>query len=688
MSHLRGPRNRLAGLLLLLVAACSGNTPVLERIVLRLDASYFEPGPRDPHHPVAKIGRQAREVIHAPKRIFEVYEARAIFRHGLFRMHVELPQAVRALPEEAFVLSVRPLPGKASQWTPETLLTPYLRLEKGWRLLRDAGDPGHAIVELQQQPQDRGTSLNVRLEAFASSPAQLESRPFDLDDGSVFEMGYGVVPGRRRVRGEVRFVADLSCDGRAPLSLLSDAVASQDEDSHWHDVRVPVPQGGAQCRLHLQAGHGSDAGGASVWAVPRIYASQHTTEPELWNVVLISLDTLAADHMSIYGYSRETMPRLTELLARRGTVFENAITTFPRTDRAHLSLFTSLYPSALPHRPDYLAPEAPVRTLAEALRDAGFDTAAVTEDGLVAGARGFWFGFDHFTERHTVGGKASETFADGIHWLRKFQQRRFFLFLHTYEVHGPYHVPREYEGLFRELDPGQLPANRPRQPQKIAERYDDYDRMIRETDDIVAVFLEELERLGLAQRTLVILLSDHGESYKEHGALGHGYTGHREELHVPLILRGPGIPAERRVETNVSLVDVAPTLLQILGLPALPHAQGVSLTSQFGLRPVALERPIYFEWLRGGVGIRSGVFKWMRPGKARIGTLYDRGHDPWEKHPLTGRSALRRRLRDQVQRYRKRSTELAGTLETVDFSDFQAVDPELLEVIRGLGYVE
>jgi arylsulfatase A-like enzyme len=329
-----------------------------------------------------------------------------------------------------------------------------------------------------------------------------------------------------------------------------------------------------------------------------------------------------------------------------------------------------------------------VQTLAEALRDASFDTAAITEGGLLAGARGFWFGFDRLVERHTIGGEAKQTFADGMRFLRRYQSRRFFLFLHTYETHGPYHVPPEYNDLFRGEDPTEVPAIRPTNPKRRSEKYDQYDRMIRETDDIMAEFLSELQRLRLSERTLVVLLSDHGEAHWQHGTQGHGYTSHREELHVPLILRGPGVPVGRRVDVIASLVDVAPTILDLLGLPPLRQGQGVSLKSSLHGDATPETRAIFFEWFNSSVGVRSGPFKLMLSGPAAREVLYHVEDDPWEKSPLPGMPRVRERLRQRIESYKRDSAQIAQSFEVQEFSEPESVDTEMLDVIRGLGYID
>ncbi len=654
-----------------------------------MDASMFGQEPGAPHQPVVMIGSEAREVVHDPERILAVYVGHVVFEGGLFAHRLELPQASGDIPDGAFVLSVRRAKkGASGVIEPEIVGYPYAEIKEGWRIARDAARPKQATLELDETPEDRGKWVSLRLEAFAPSPALLASRPFDLPANAVIELAYGLThPGSLAGKGPIRFSAAVHCSGAPARELLSEVIDPERAPGHWHEARLIVEGKGGRCTLHLSSADQAVVGGGPVWAAPRIYAGTRRAGLDLPNVVLISLDTLAADHMSAYGYVRETTPQIDRMLVREGLTFTDVSTTFPRTDRAHLGLFTGLYPSALPD-PRFLASETPVQLLAEALRDAGFDTAAVAEGLLVAGARGFWFGFDRFIERHPVGGKAEATFADGIRFLHRLRQRRFFLFLHTYETHGPYHVPSEYQALFNDEAADQRPATRPNYQERLASKYDDYDRVIRKTDDIVAGFLEALEELGLAERTLVILLSDHGEAYAEHGAIGHGNSAHREELRVPLILRGPGVPVDRRVPVIASLVDVSPTLLDMLELPPLRHAQGESLLPTFNGASAAGDRTIYFEWLNSGLGVRRGPFKLMLP-RSGAGRLYHVVDDPWEKKPLAGRPALRRRLREDAQRYKREAIRVAEDLESVPFSEPDILrNEDLRDLLRAIGDVE
>src|SRR5712692_8517641 len=180
---------------------------------------------------------------------------------------------------------------------------------------------------------------------------------------------------------------------------------------------------------------------------------------------------------------RPTSPAIDARLIAQGTSFDDVSTTFPLTNVAHLSLFTGLYPESEPGRVG-VATESPVLMLAEIFRDAGFDTAAFTEDALLAGVFGFWHGFDRFTERPFVGAaRGRDTFRDGAAFLRIDGRRPFFLFLHTYKVHSPYEFGPASAPLFSDPAAWTQPGMDGEVPVEHRAKVDAYDRAIREADE-------------------------------------------------------------------------------------------------------------------------------------------------------------------------------------------------------------
>jgi arylsulfatase A-like enzyme len=673
------------------------SAPEIERVAARLGSEDFGVADAPYHGAVAQIGDEARPVIVAPERVPVALGLGLLASDGEVRLEVALPEGTRDLPAGSFAASVQRLPMPIR--LPDSAFADFARtlfarqLEHGWRLERAPGDPARATLVYTPPAEDLSARIgpvyfNLRLEALLPPPAELASRPFPVPPGGHLELGYGLLvrAGAEDV-SPVRFTARLAC-GEDETELFARTVDPRAE-SGWHDVRFPLPEGPSACRLSLAAAAAAGGGPPRgvVWAVPRVSERDRRDDR---NLILVSLDTLRADHLSGYGYARATSPNLDAQMIARGTTFTEVISTFPQTDAAHLSLFTGLYAEAQPGR-GRLAPSSPLPLLTERLRDAGLETAAFTEDALIAGFFGFWFGFDRFVERsfrEEERGRA--TFDDGLRFVREHRDRRFFLFLHTYKTHDPYVASEPYRELFTDADEWAESPPAPGVPPRHRDLVDAYDRTIREADDLIAELLAELEELGLAERTIVVVLSDHGESFGEHGATGHGFSGFQEQLRVPLVLRGPGIPAGLRVDTPASLVDVAPTLLEVLGIESLPAAQGISLAPALRGEPLSGERPLFFSWLQdGAAGVRRGPWKYLRSDLEPTSKVYDLERDPGERKPLRERTQFHPIAEELLRDQRGRSESLRATLGHPDSSPAQPPLSEHMEKsLRALGYIE
>lgn len=517
-------------------------------------------------------------------------------------------------------------------------------------------------------------ALNITLNKIIPAPPELTSEWFDVSAGARLEVEYGLRYPKQLSEGEaVSFTTKVECED---VGMVENTTGTaQRESSGWHAATLDLPEG-RRCRVHLEHEGPSRAG--ATWGVPRIMSVPVATEPKRPNVILISLDTLRADHLSSHGYGRKTTPVIDSMFGAGGTMFTNAHSTYPLTNVAHLGLFTSLYPAALPSLGG-LEANHPTATLAERFRDHGYRTAAFTEDALLGGNFGFWFGFDHYVEhRFQKYGRGEATFADGLEFLRQHGDAPFFLFLHTYKTHDPYITSPEYEDLFGEgtatVATDVPPENR--------DSIDAYDRTIREVDDQLGTFLEGVERLGLSDETIVVVVSDHGEAFGEHGVSGHGKTGHQEQLRVPFLLRGPGISAGQTIDLPVSLVDVGPTILALTGLPPAEGVQGRSLVP--ALRGETLEpKPLLFGWLGNGIGLRSGDWKLMIRGEQT--ELFDLAADPSETTPVEG--GPRDEIKAEFDAVRFESAQIRKRLKSIDQTEAPAISNETRESLEALGYL-
>jgi arylsulfatase A-like enzyme len=441
------------------------------------------------------------------------------------------------------------------------------------------------------------------------------------------------------------------------------------------------------------------------------------------NVVLVSIDTLRADRLGGYGHVRPTSPTIDHRLAAAGVVFERCLSQSPKTTPSHMTMLTSLYPCV--HGVSLWEGTGPgpvlnpaVHTLAEVLKNAGYATGAFTGRGHVHRSRGFGQGFDVYRHRRPYGrevqGRPREL-EEALAWMSRNRARKFFLFFHTYAVHDPYLPPREhldafddgdYQGglrqVIRELRDGVRDWEEAHQafwdavdttdPGAVRFLEQLYDGAIRHADaTIVGALLDRIDELSLAAETLVVLTSDHGEAFGEHGRFLHGDL-HVETLHVPLILRFPGrLPAATRVRTPVRLLDLMPTILELVDLPAPPGIQGRSLVPLIAAsEPTRQEEVVTSEFNDGRTdgrfeSIRRGGLTYIVDGQRE--QLFDHERDPQERRDLARErvmelEGLRKQLASWQAECRRLGRELGPGTETV------APDARTLEQLRALGYVE
>jgi len=657
--------------------------------------------------PLATIDRDTRPVLRDWPEL-RIYDERSfpLPPDGRLPLRIPVPPALRGefpLVLEAFV-----------QGNPR--LDRYRREFAGAVAIQGSGDEARLEVEMRIDPRRawraRGApataSAYVTARPLPASPA-IEVVNAEIPPGAVLDLSLGILEAAWG-QGPVAFRVLACARPDACASLFEETLDPEaPERGRWRERRIALDaQQGQRVELRFEARPTTSAWSLPLWGDPTLLRPEARSADEL-DLLLVSIDTLRADHLPSWGYPRDTAPFLAALAAR-GTLFEQAIAPAPSTTPSHMSLFTALQPSvhgllgnaALGSLPDGL------RTLAELLRREGFATAAVTEGGGLALHLGFERGFDRYVENpvpipHRPGLQAPVSFDAGLRWLRAHRDRRSFLFLHTYEVHGPYRAPDAYAALFTQTPPGLEPPPGLRPHQRPVH----YDREIRFVDDELRRLLTALEAEGRLARTLLVLTSDHGEEFLEHGWIGHGATLPEEVLRVPLLLVGPGIPAGRRISQPVGLVDLAPTLLELLGAPPLPEAMGRSFASL--LRNAQPPRnsdahPIFSEtWFEAGFGaegpkpvsqpsyaVRVGSRKLvrLRDGEGFRYAYYDLAADPSEQRDLYASDpAAAADLRALLDAYPTRVTRLRAALTAERAAD-GSLDPERESQLRALGYLE
>lgn len=396
-------------------------------------------------------------------------------------------------------------------------------------------------------------------------------------------------------------------------------------------------------------------------------------------VVLISIDSLRADRCTPYGHRSETAPgeETTPFLARmarEGATFENASAASPWTLPSHVTLLSGMHPRehGVRTRKQRIADD--LELVSGRFRAAGYHTAGFFSGPFLHNVWGFGHGFETYKpgvaylssreagEQLAAAGKSDEV--EGIHatshedaecaegvvgealgWLEKGDRWRepFFLFLHLWDPHYDYHPPAEYRARFLPDDDRSVVGD---EFMKEGVELTDalkrdllalYDAEIRYTDDWIARLFARFEEWGIGDDVILMVVSDHGDEFLEHGNRGHHLTLYEEVMHVPMLLRAPGLaPAGARVSGSVSLADAAPTLLDLAGVGAWPERSGASLRPLLGGGPggttvrMDLLRPTKRIQL---IGWREGAQKLVYDAAARSSAVFDLAADPAEREP-------------------------------------------------------
>jgi hypothetical protein len=545
----------------------------------------------------------------------------------------------------------------------------------------DPGDPRPAA----------GASIVAQLTPLpALATRDVVGKPITVPPGSVLAFGVGIEP---LVAGDgalaVEFRVAVEADGRDDVvwrTVLDPGTRAADRG--WTDARVPLDAfAGRTVRFRFSTAPADPKrSGTSlpVWADPAVLAPGPAYAE---SVVLISLDTLRAKSVGTYGSARPTTPEL-DRFGAEGVVFDAAYTPAPHTLPAHVSTFTGDYLRTHGINSPLKALPPAVETLTEHLRAAGYETAAFTEDGFVMPGVGIQRGFATYRENtspnlHEPLGQAAATFKNGVGWLSHHRDQPTFLFLHTYQVHFPYTPPAPYDTAFEPIDTytDLGPRDRLR-----------YEQEARYLDDEVRALLDAIDGLGLGVRTLVVVMGDHGEEFLEHGQRMHGFALYDESTHVPLMMRLPGvIPAGGRVAVPVSLVDIAPTVLDLVGARPLVGIDGTSLVPLLGGTRAEWTRTAVF-----GEAYSSLVARRSDLASARLSTIhcifytrlgtsecFDPTLDPDEYHPLRGDSP------SMIAARRQAATYLAITpIPPITVTADSTSSKEREEKLRALGYVQ
>ena len=405
-------------------------------------------------------------------------------------------------------------------------------------------------------------------------------------------------------------------------------------------------------------------------------------------MLLISADTLRYDHVGANGYGRDTTPNI-DALAAEGVNFSRAYTHAPSTASSHTSVLSSLYPSVHKVREHGQELDQNVVTLPESFQAAGYATAAFTQLNGPTYRQGFeTYVFLKRPDRDKLG-----DLSPVIDWLDQPRDAPFFLFLHSYDVHLPYDPPEEYIERWAPDYDGPLPRSIfwptvvaiNAGKLELTERdyqfiLDLYDAELLRYDEKLGELSETLRMRGWWDDTIVVLFSDHGEEFGEHGQWGrHAPTLYDELLRTPLIIRGPGVPAGQSLDAVVRNIDIAPTLLKLAEIDVPELFMGEPLQEVWAHRDPTPRRVI-------AEGRRRRVLVWAGYKYRSDGKLFDLQADTHEQVDIAAEDPdILARMHAELDRW---SAEVAVPAASIETSSSEKLTAKERRRLRALGYVQ
>jgi arylsulfatase A-like enzyme len=458
-------------------------------------------------------------------------------------------------------------------------------------------------------------------------------------------LGFGVgVEGE----GDAPFAIEVTADGQPSTRLLAGTASGA-----WTDHKVDLSRfAGEIVRIDLR-GEGQGMGRLA-WNSPRILVParlEREIEPAK-NVVVLVIDTLRADKLRPFNAQSRVKTPAIDQFASDGVIFELAQAPENWTKPSVASILTGLHPQTHQQKTGDAALPSSAELLSEHLKDEGFATGAFIANGYVSDRFGFDQGWDHYTNyiREEKSTEAKDVFDEAGNWIEAHKDGRFFAYIQTIDPHVPYdppgkylemYDPSEYTGQIKPRMTGDLLEKAKRNPPKVVFDPSDkrrlkalHDGEITKHDHFFGAFLERLSKLGLADDTLIVVTSDHGEEFDDHGSWGHGHSVYQELLHVPLMFRLPNrLPSGTKVGDAVSTLDISATVTDLLGVPGMAHNEGHALVGLM-LGEAPLQPSVAFSDFQDERRVIT-TSRWKLILRGNLtSTMFDLVADPMEKKQL------------------------------------------------------
>jgi arylsulfatase A-like enzyme len=588
------------------------------------------------------------------------------------------PQTVRLLVNGSEVAEQELRPG----WRDYTVDLPAPRVRRGFNTL----DLEFRYLHDPFPPDKRRLAVRFDFLDFGPSGAKVETAPpvgaadaaaeLDLPPASgrvyllrlpgrpVLEVGVRCPSTERRGANgwDLAFWLGTPGDDAEPQGLPADELCDGSADRASR--RIPLGGDGREVRDLYVINRGPRP-----LVVTRLEVTGEAPAPpaKRWNAILVILDALRADHLHAFGYARQTSPHI-DALAKDSTLFTKAFAQAGCTPLSMPSILTGLYPPEHGANDERALPPT-IPLLAERFAASGYRTVAFSANPYVSSAFGLNRGFDEFGElfksvadqQRGVDGvvRAESVLRAARDWLGRSGPQPFFMLLHFLQPHTPYAPPPPHWGIFGTPDPRRFDGREAMLRSALArgskaarairpDVIDRYDENVLYADSAIGRLVQQLELLGLRDRTVLVVASDHGEGFLEHGHYSHLGSLYEEDVHVPLLVHLPDGSPAGRVDSLVQNLDIAPTLLELAGVShAFGH--GTSLVPSMRGSARAAPRAVFgfgkressaWEPLRLGLAsVRTGRFKLIEIGNGHSYELFDLASDPVEQRNVAAQRA-------------------------------------------------
>lgn len=517
----------------------------------------------------------------------------------------------------------------------------------------------------------------IRPVLFMHTPARAAYR-LRLPDNPVFTAGLASV----QDSGPASFSLSVSHDNQRQVVLVEDNVGSE----RWTDCRADLSVfAGREVEIELSV-NSSVAGQVGMWSTPCVYDAEAGPRT-LPNILVYLVDALRADRLDAYGYERITAPTLS-LLAREGVLFRNCFSQETCTKPSVMTLYSGVDSQAHGYTCNngYTYGDE-FRFFSTVLHDFGYSTAAISQNTYAPPPSTTQKSFDRLVDLFDINKSVTEdSYNAAAVFLEQHRDRPFYLYIHTMECHElwtprpeacPYAVPPPFDQVYRDPE-NAFPPDR-------------YDGSILYADYNFKRVRDKLEELGLLKDTLIIFISDHGFALGERGEWAHGKDPYQDQIHVPLIMSWPaGGIGSAVLSEQVQVADIAPTLLDLLKLPAPEICQGESLLPLLrGDNSQFQDRPIFsFNGWTSCESVTRGDWRFMR-NQDREEFLYSiAGGAPETENLLSAHPDIAEELRQSLKAHLKKNSKIrAATTPSPEGSAEVQVDPVKLEILKSLGYI-